>query len=408
MLRPTKTFAKDPAPNSGRIDGVEIFRTGLWNGDKYSVQDLLDIVAANKDEGVGFQPPVKLGHTDASGDPAYGWIENLRITFDDAKKTAARLIADFIDVPLEIVTLVKERRFDSVSSEIFWNFKRDGKTFRRVLKAVALLGSETPGVGNLKPLHQTVEFAGEWGATHAYTTHLKRKEGIMLKTLKECTARLAEIADLVKTENDPDALRGLYAEQATVTARHAELSKAEADNGASDGDDINGVDPLAFKAMQDEMTALRQQVIDSGERERKANVEAKVKDLRVPALRDHVAALYDMASKAPTKVRFFTHDDKEGVRQYGEVDAVKVIDDLVERINKSTAKLFEQLGSAGDLGRDDEPAPTGDAGSAGAELARLTDIYIAKNPKVEYRAAMQIVRDDPENAALKRAYAEDN
>lgn len=408
MIRPTKTFAKDPAPNSGRIDGVEIFRTGLWNGDKYSVKDLLDIVAANKDEGVGFQPPVKLGHSYGSDEPAYGWVENLRITFDDAKKTAARLIADFIDVPLEVITLVKERRFDSVSSEIFWNFKRDGKEFRRVLKAVALLGSETPGVGNLKPLHQTVAFTDEqWSATHAYTTQLKRKEGIMLKTLKECTARLAEIADLVKTENDPDALRGLYAEQATVTARHADLSKAD-DIPAADGADDSGVDPLEFKAMQDEMTALRQQVVDSGERERKANVEAKVKDLRVPALRDHVAALYDMASKAPTKVRFFTHDDAQGVRQYGEVDAVKVIDDLVERINKSTAKLFEQLGSAGDLGRDDEPAPTGDAGSAGVELARLTDVYLAKNPKIAYREAMQIVRDDPENAALKRAYAEGN
>ena len=56
------------------IPGVEIFRTGVWNGDRYTLRDLQDIVKAAAE--VGYRPPVKLGHQAGGQDPAYGWVEN--------------------------------------------------------------------------------------------------------------------------------------------------------------------------------------------------------------------------------------------------------------------------------------------------------------------------------------------
>jgi hypothetical protein len=397
---------KAPAPKSGAIKGVEIFRTGKWNGDSYSVKDLQDIV--DSAAGVGFNPPVKLGHAEKSGGMAFGWVENVRITFDNAKKSAARLVADFIDVPEEIVTLVKERRFDAVSSEIFWNFKRNGKTFRRVLKAVALLGAETPGVGNLKPLHEVVEFSDEtWEGLHAYTVQPQiRRAPMTLKTLADCTARLAALKTEIAEEQDAEKRTALYAEQSEVADKLVELSANPPES--NDDDDGNKKDALDFKAMQDEMAEMKAELAQSREDTRAANVEVKVNNLRVPALRDHVAALYDLASRsAGTSVRFFTGEDDKGVRKYGEVDATKVVDDLVDRINKSTEKLFTTLGTSGDFKRDDEPA-TDNSIDAGAELDRLTKVFMVKNDlkDSQYSQAFSAVLDDPDNATLKTLYAE--
>ncbi len=127
------------------LAGVEIFRSGRWNGDPYSVADLDEMVA--NFPLVGFQVPVKLGHADDPGEPAYGWVQSVRRLGD-------RLVADLIDLPEKVFRAIKERRFDAVSSEIFWDLERDGKTFRRVLKAVSLLGAEIPAVADLKPLRE--------------------------------------------------------------------------------------------------------------------------------------------------------------------------------------------------------------------------------------------------------------
>lgn len=128
-----------------KIEGVEIFASGVHNGDCYTTEDLDDMVSNFRE--VGFTPPLKAGHDDTPGKPAIGWIENVR-------RHGSKLIADITHIPSEIYNLIKRRGYDRVSSEIFWNAKQNGKTFRRVLKAVALLGADIPAVGSLKPLHQ--------------------------------------------------------------------------------------------------------------------------------------------------------------------------------------------------------------------------------------------------------------
>ncbi len=50
--------------------------------------------------------------------------------------------------------LIAARAYAAVSCEIFWDLKRNGRTFPRALKAVALLGAGVPAVSGLKPLYQ--------------------------------------------------------------------------------------------------------------------------------------------------------------------------------------------------------------------------------------------------------------
>ena len=68
------------------VKGIEIFKVGKWNGDLYTRDDLDEMVRNFKK--VGFQVPIKLGHKEQSGSPAFGWIEAIRRAGDI-------LVADF-------------------------------------------------------------------------------------------------------------------------------------------------------------------------------------------------------------------------------------------------------------------------------------------------------------------------
>jgi len=131
----------------GDIANVEIMRTGTWNGKRFGNADL-DELGANFSR-VGFRPPVKLGHTDKPGDPAYGWVSSLRRVKD-------RLLAGFVSVPEDLITMIKAKRYNSVSVELFENLVRNGETFRLALKAVAVLGAAIPAVSGLKPLSESL------------------------------------------------------------------------------------------------------------------------------------------------------------------------------------------------------------------------------------------------------------
>lgn len=131
---------------SNSIKGIEIFRTGTHNNDTYTTQDLDDMIAAHR--ALDFRPALKLGHSkDQPGAPAYGWITNL-------KRVGQKLYADFEDMHHSVTDAIRDGRYGRVSAEIYFGLKRGEKTYRRALKAVALLGAEVPAVAGLTPLHK--------------------------------------------------------------------------------------------------------------------------------------------------------------------------------------------------------------------------------------------------------------
>lgn len=133
------------------INGVEIFSTGTWNGDKYTAKDLEEIVKNFEETKATVKPYLKLGHDSEQkflqkeGIPSAGWIDRLYIQGE-------KLVADFADIPQKIYELIQKKAYRKVSSEMFWNVKIKEKSYRRLLSAVALLGAETPAVMNLSDI----------------------------------------------------------------------------------------------------------------------------------------------------------------------------------------------------------------------------------------------------------------
>ena len=178
-------------PDMNRIQGVEIFSVGVWNGDKYTVADLQLMVDAFNENAEGFRPVLKLGHTDKQkllqkdGLPAAGWIERLFVRGD-------KLLADFMDVPKKIFELIQNKAYRKVSSEIYWDIKIHDRTFKRMLGAVALLGADNPGVMNLKDILANYNFK-DFSHLKSYSYDINKqinnnnKESIMDKTEKEIT-----------------------------------------------------------------------------------------------------------------------------------------------------------------------------------------------------------------------------
>lgn len=130
------------------LKGIEIFAAGTWNGHKYSDTDLDAMVSAFAELAGKIDPPVKLGHDDgqrllqADGYPAAGWVSRL-------VRKGDKLIADLRDVPAKVAELISAGAYKKISSEVYWNYKEGGKTYRRVLKAIALLGADLPAVSSI-------------------------------------------------------------------------------------------------------------------------------------------------------------------------------------------------------------------------------------------------------------------
>lgn len=127
------------------LSNVPIFSAGTWHGDVYSEPDLDAIVESF--QVVGFKPPIKLGHSEKqkllqeAGLPSAGWIERVY-------RSGKILFADFSNIPKKIFQLLERKAYGPVSVELFWNYKdtKNGKTWPRVLRAVALLGADIPEV----------------------------------------------------------------------------------------------------------------------------------------------------------------------------------------------------------------------------------------------------------------------
>lgn len=375
------------------IEGAEIFATGEWNGDQYTTADLDAMVAAFLK--VGFQVPIKLGHAEEAGAPAWGWVRNLR-------RVGTKLVADFADLPEKLYEFIKEHRYDHISAEIYWNLKRAGKKFRRVLKAVALLGAETPAVSDLKPL-RAVALSESDSYERVHITTPQEKKRMAKKTVNKATdprERLAqlkgEIADArtaAAESKDYTALSTLIDEQLELTDRVAAEEPA---------------DVLEMRNLRQNQERLEKQLKDNAERDRIRLIDAKVKEFPIPAFREHLRAMYHMATMPtddgkPRQVEFRV-SKKVGdsvSMETSQIDAIKAVDDFADGMKNAAKYLFEERGTAGDFKRDDIDMESNE--DPAVEVDRQVKQHRAKNASVSYAVAMKAVLDA--NPDLKRRYA---
>lgn len=228
--------AKHTEQSTITLRGEEVFSAGEYNGDEYTEADLDDMVEAFKALKGRLDPPVKLGHNDKQADakeferedgkPALGWIENLR-------RQGKKLIADFVQVPQKIAEAIKAGGYKKKSAEIYWNFKDAGKTYRRALKAVALLGADVPANRDIASLSALYDEQG-----NEYRRAEYGEDASETVTLEDIDAELesfcAKLASATKGRVGAPAIRHFLAEvrgrvKGLVEGRrdHAEWSAAE-------------------------------------------------------------------------------------------------------------------------------------------------------------------------------------
>lgn len=237
------------------IQGVDIFAEGIWNGDKFTMDDLKQIVDTFNKTKDKLKPFLKLGHGDKQKAlekdelPAAGFVDKLRIV-------GKKIVADFTNVPKKIFDLIKRRAFDRVSAELFINMPVDGVRHPFALKAIALLGGETPAVHDLDSMVDLffVETVfGEDSETKTYE----------IKTQEDTTMSEELIKKLAKAEAEVKQ----YQQEAAASdadAKTAEEAKAKAEKETT--------------AAKEEADKAKAEVAKTVEEKKNAEIDAEVKE----------------------------------------------------------------------------------------------------------------------------------
>mgnify|MGYP001593748270 CR=1 FL=1 len=393
---------KEMAEHGNAVRGVEIFSPGTHNGDPYTEADIDDMIAAHAE--LDFRPAIKIGHAkDAPGAPAYGWVTNLR-------KAGGKLVADFESMHDSVINALKDRRYDRVSSEVYFNLKRGGKQFRRALKAVALLGADVPAVAGLTPLHK-MEFAADgFDSVAACEQALDVKQQSIIDSLTE---RVSQLSEQVNTQKEQDAMtiKELQEKKATLEAQLAALKKKGGDKVDDDGkakiaelteqvaafgDQISSLEKAESTAAENAALKTRLAALETKDRYRE--VADRVAKCKIVAFHADLEAIYGHALSNPgAKVKHFAL--KDGKRVESERPIVDVIDSVVAQINESSKKLFSVVTSGNAADRKEGPAD-----DAGAELDAKAKARVREGKSKDYAEAMSAVMAD--DGALAARYHE--
>lgn len=379
------------AEHANTIKGVEIFGAGTHNGDEYTEKDLDDMVAAFGKLDV--RPALKVGHTkDKVGAPAYGWISNLR-------RAGSKLIADFENMHDSVVQAIRDRRYDRVSSEIYFNLKRGGETFRRALKAVALLGVDVPAVAGLKPLHK-VEFSGDaCESLSECDQDLEIEANALVETL---AARVDSLITLVKENGmNKEQIKKLKTQLATFEEQLKELKGKKGDETKVAELEAKAAEITAqIKALEqaegdaEENAKLKTRVATLEAEGRSRELKERLASITVPSFRPILRGFIEYALEHP-EVKVKTYAVKDGKEVATEVQIPALVDSMVAEVNAQGAKLFKAYSDTGIRERMeghemDEP---------GKEVDRRAKELQAKDKKMSYEDAMiKVLADDQDLA----------
>lgn len=283
-------------PTLHSVKNVEVFSVGTWNGDKYTESDLDAMVTAFEETADTYRPPLKFGHEEnqtilqQGGKAAAGWIGKLY-------RKGEKLLADFIDIPKEIFTLLEQKSYRKVSAEIHFRAKVNGKNYPRLMSAVALLGAERPAVTNLKDIFALKcedDTLLKCYTLKPETFNIKKMEGEMpedKEKLKKLEDENAELKAKLKTLEDELGKMKKKNEGEFPPKKENEEEKKE--NTAKDAE---------IKKMSAEIAELRQQRDD--ERIEREVTELQSEGLITKAMRPYIKSLLGK------EVKTYSLDDK--------------------------------------------------------------------------------------------------
>lgn len=268
-----------------KINAVEIFSTGTWNGTRITTKDLDSMISAFEELKDGVRPFLKLGHTDKqklaqnSGLPALGWITNLY-------RQGEKLLADFDYIPEKVFTLIQNRAYRKVSCEVYFNAEVDGKKYPAILFAVALLGAETPGVMNLEDILGTYQF-------EKLFEEFQNSGTLDLYSFENPNNLGGEVMPAEKTEAELALEKELEAKKADFEKLDAEKKDFEAKLQAKD-QELEQLKQFKAQAEADKEAALKEA---EAAREEAFITELEAEKLSTPAMKEFVKELCSREQK---------------------------------------------------------------------------------------------------------------
>lgn len=339
-----------------KLKGVEIFRVGTWSGSRKVevTSGMLDQIVSNfsdlNSKVSGFGVPIKLGHNNKVGEPAYGWAQNVYRQGDVA-------LADFDDVPPELVDRIGKRQYNSVSIELYPVLAYEGRTYNNVLSGVALLGAEWPAVKGLKPLSEAESlFSDDVG------------EKLVLNQEIDVTLKF--------TQEDADALV-LAAETRVKAEMQSKVDAAEAAKATAETEAATAKAALSALKTEDQTRAFGD-LIDGAIREGKL----------LPKSKDAYLAMAATFAGKADKIKV---GDKE-------VTPVEMFKSILDGLPKVVSFREE--------GRSEAERPGAEGDKASDRVHVAATVKQTENPKLSYEQAVAAVfAADP---ALKAEYIEEN
>lgn len=159
--------------------GVELARPGIWqlsSGPREFTPQMLRDAADFFTASGGQRVPLGFGHMDRrfDGDPAFGWLSNVRYVDGD---TGPVLLGDLVDLE-DWVAAAAPSRWPNRSVEGVAGVTFNGREYGLALTRVALLGATPPGIPVLKSLSDLRQLVaasvaacgGEWIAASLETS----------------------------------------------------------------------------------------------------------------------------------------------------------------------------------------------------------------------------------------------
>ena len=198
-----KYFDLDETHN---IRGVEIFSIGEWNGDPYTSDDLDALVGSFKDTKPYLKPYLKLGHGEDQSLIRADELPNVgKVTA--IYRIGDKLVADFERMPKKIFDLVAAGAYDRLSCEIYADAKINGKSHKLALKAIGILGGETPAVENLDDIKAL--YVND-GSVLAYEKENKLRVVLLDRSPKEGNMPMECAEELKSARKELDDLKGKH------------------------------------------------------------------------------------------------------------------------------------------------------------------------------------------------------
>lgn len=345
----------------------EIFAVGEHNGDTYTLKDLKDMVKNFK--AMDFKPAIKMGHYQ-DDNQSYGYVDSVSISGN-------KIVATLSFIEKETYDAIVDKKYNRVSAEVYFNFKRNGKVYNKVIGALALLGHEIPGVAGLAPLYEIKDTDFETMSSYDFDI----------------------IENTVHTNSDGDSDAGIGNNNGDDNMSTEELKLLKQQNA----DLQTKVDKLVFdadsngdtakeyetklKASNDELEKLKLKML-SKEADDLSNT------LIIPAMRNQFKALYEHAlSNDETKVKIYSAESKKDE----ELSLTEVLDSMVKYFNDKAKVIFNEYAESNNDRSEGYDDPI-------AEADKRIKKYMADNNTDDYSAAQKAVF--AADSELKTAYAQ--